>query len=220
MSTLHTETTLQKLTVPKLKVRLSPPSFPLARPVTYSPHPPQKELLARSSLPQTGKKDDLISRLLANPSSLSTTDEAPAPAAETAAPSPLVPVATPSTVPVPADAPAPVVEEATPTPVVVELSTEEKLALALAEEEKRKKRSERFGLPVPDAPAEGGVDVLLKRAEKFGGDKEAKEMVLEKVEKVSGLFVFFCFARVVRWARRGRIWDLGSNARVCMAHTQ
>jgi SAP domain-containing ribonucleoprotein len=119
-----------------------------------------KELLTARSLPVSGKKEDLVARLsdydasnvsgaddlgdLAPPEEdydwdTPATKAAPAPAPETAAP------------------PAPTAEKST-APTTVPDTTD---ALAL-ELEKRKKRAERFGIPVSDAVK------VVERAQRFG----------------------------------------------------
>lgn len=132
-----------------------------------TPRSPLQELLAKASLPQSGKKDELIARLLETPSSLETDSPAPeetAPAVEESTPAADV-VA------------APTVEEVA-APAVVAPTDEEKKAQAEAEEAKRKARSERFGV----TEMKGGDEALNKRAERFGlklDDK--KEQAVEKV---------------------------------------
>ena len=132
-----------------------------------------KELLTNRSLPVSGKKEELIARLQANDSAQPTDDlgdlappeeeydwdtdtntptareSAPAPAPEAAAPKPAAkPVSKPVAKPV----------ATTITPTV---TVDKDAALAL-ELEKRKKRAERFGIPVSETVK------AVERAQRFG----------------------------------------------------
>lgn len=119
--------------------------------------------MAAEGLVQTGKKDDLIARLL----------EAPTTAAPVSTEAPVVEEATTVAVPTP-DAPVPVLSTpAAPVvpevvvPAVVVPTKEELEARAAAEEAKRLARAERFG---------GDEDALTKRAEKFGTGSKTEEV--------------------------------------------
>jgi SAP domain-containing ribonucleoprotein len=147
-----------------------------------------KELLSSRSLPVSGKKEDLIARLIEHDkSSNDLTDllppeedydwdtpakthsapqkTAPQPSAK---PTPVAPAAAP---PVPAPKITPEATTATVT------ATEDALAIELA---KRKRRAERFGIPLNDNAK------ALERAKRFGG---AGKETLKKdvgVQKVTG----------------------------------
>lgn len=71
-------------------------------------------------------------------------------------------------------------------PVVAAPTAEEKAEKAKLEEEKRKKRGERFGVPAKEeAEVKKAEDPLKKRAERFGLEKKEEG----KVDKVSEMFL-------------------------------
>ncbi|KAK4704544.1 SAP domain-containing ribonucleoprotein, partial [Phenoliferia sp. Uapishka_3] len=153
----HTETSLKALTVPKLK-----------------------ELLVAAGLSVTGKKDELISRILEAPT-VPLASASPAPAD----PSPAVPTPAAEPTPVITAAETASAETPAPTPAPVELTAEEKAAKASAEEEKRKARAARFGQPDEEKKEEKKDDVLSKRAEKYGTGKKVEEKPAASVEKLT-----------------------------------
>ncbi|KAI5476029.1 hypothetical protein MNV49_000501 [Pseudohyphozyma bogoriensis] len=151
----HTESSLKTLTVPKLK-----------------------ELLTELQLAVTGKKDELIARILESQSSAA--EPAPVTAAD--------PVANVEPVPAVADPAAPAAATTTPAPAPEaapaasakpELSAEEKQKRVDDEEEKRRKRAEKFGIPfVPKGGVAEETEEEKKkreRAEKYGTGAKAED---------------------------------------------
>lgn len=142
-----------------------------------------QELLGKAGLPITGVKNDLIARLIEAGASVVGANS-PAPEAQSApvVPAPAVPEPALNEEEVPAlasaveskDEPA-APEAAAPAaaPAPVELTAEEKAERARVEDEKRKARQARFGLPVETAAEGKEPDALKKRAERFGVEKDA-----------------------------------------------
>jgi SAP domain-containing ribonucleoprotein len=134
-----------------------------------------KDLLAQRSLPVSGKKEELVARLTENDAYSAAADlgdlappgdeydwdsptENTAPAAKPAPVTKPAPAAKPIAAPVPEVAkPAPATSPAAPTVTPAEADA----ALAI-ELEKRKKRAERFGIPVSESVK------AVERAQRFG----------------------------------------------------
>ncbi|PRQ76495.1 hypothetical protein AAT19DRAFT_11913 [Rhodotorula toruloides] len=184
MSEQYTESDLKSLTVVKLK-----------------------ELLADRSLPVTGRKDDLITRLLSSTTTTSAGAEAtttlPLPTTDTTghASSTDEPdgAGLSGTAEVSAASGAEDLRSAeekdeglkSATAPVPEVSEEQKKALlafqAKDEEERRRKRAERFGLSaIQGEKGDEGEEVKRKRAERFGLQNAGEEEAGGEVDKKMG----------------------------------
>mmetsp|Transcript_19575 Transcript_19575/g.50562 ORF Transcript_19575/g.50562 Transcript_19575/m.50562 type:complete len:252 (+) Transcript_19575:47-802(+) len=175
-----------------------------------------KELLKARDLPMTGKKDELVQRLLEAEGGVAAPPQPAEPAASAAKPAEEAPPPQPS-VPAPepvAEAPAKPATDPTPAapaqkPVAAPKTSQATAAAAeagpagagapasqeLTEEERRKQRAARFGVPLVQHAPKGAADPKVEeRRKRFGvvepeagggrgGKKQLSAEELEKIKK-------------------------------------